>query len=128
MVEKVEPLDPEQPYPSLITGKRACPPEDCGGVHGYLRLLEDLADPRHEEHLELREWAGAGHPSTSTSGRSAATSGAWSAAPRPDARASRAETAPLHPGLISSSLRPPGRSRRPLLRDRQPSCAAPWRV
>jgi hypothetical protein len=60
VVEKVEPLDPEQPYPALITGKRACPPEDCGGVYGYLRLLEILADPRHEEHVELREWAGKG--------------------------------------------------------------------
>lgn len=58
VVEKMEPLDPEQPYPSLITGKRACPPEDCGGVHGYLRLLEVLADPAHEEHAELREWSG----------------------------------------------------------------------
>ncbi|MGH6920708.1 MAG: plasmid pRiA4b ORF-3 family protein [Geminicoccaceae bacterium] len=58
VVEKVEPLDPEQPYPSLITGKRACPPEDCGGVHGYLRLLEVLADPTDEEHAELKEWAG----------------------------------------------------------------------
>jgi Plasmid pRiA4b ORF-3-like protein len=55
-VEKVEPLDPEQPYPSLITGKRACPPEDCGGIYGYLHLLEVLADPGHEEHAELSEW------------------------------------------------------------------------
>jgi hypothetical protein len=63
VVEKVEPLDPEQPYPSLVTGKRACPPEDCGGVYGYLRLLEILADPRHEEHAELSEWAGEGFDS-----------------------------------------------------------------
>jgi hypothetical protein len=42
----------------LIKGKRACPPEDCGGVYGYLRLLEVLADPADEEHAELREWAG----------------------------------------------------------------------
>jgi hypothetical protein len=58
VVEKVEPLDPELPYPALITGKRACPPEDCGGMPGYCRLLEVLADPAHEEHAELREWAG----------------------------------------------------------------------
>jgi len=56
VVEKVEPLDPEQEYPSLITGKRACPPEDCGGIYGYLHLLEVLADPSHEEHAELSEW------------------------------------------------------------------------
>jgi hypothetical protein len=58
VVEKVEPLDPEQPYPSLVTGKRACPPEDCGGVYGYLHLLEVLADPSDEEHAELSEWVG----------------------------------------------------------------------
>jgi hypothetical protein len=58
VVEKVEPLDAEQPCPALIKGERACPPEDCGGVYGYLRLLEVLADPADEEHAELREWAG----------------------------------------------------------------------
>jgi hypothetical protein len=58
VVEKVEPVDPEQPYPSLVTGKRACPPEDCGGVYGYLHLLEVLADPSDEEHAELSEWVG----------------------------------------------------------------------
>jgi len=63
VVEKALPLDPDQPYPALITGKRACPPEDCGGVHGYLRLLKILADPGHEEHAELSEWAGEGFDS-----------------------------------------------------------------
>ena len=57
-IEKIGPLDPQQQYPSLITGKRACPPEDCGGVPGYYRLLEVLADPSDEEHAELSEWAG----------------------------------------------------------------------
>lgn len=56
VVENVEPLDPAQPCPALITGKRACPPEDCGGIYGYLHLLEVLADPGHEEHAELSEW------------------------------------------------------------------------
>jgi len=58
IIEKVGPIDPEQQYPSLITGKRACPPEDCGGVPGYFRLLEVLADPSDEEHAELTEWVG----------------------------------------------------------------------
>lgn len=57
-IEKVLPLDPDRQYPSLITGKRACPPEDCGGVPGYYRLLDVLADPTDEEHAELKEWAG----------------------------------------------------------------------
>lgn len=43
-------------YPRCIEGERACPPEDCGGVPGYYRLLEILADPSDEEHDEMVEW------------------------------------------------------------------------
>jgi len=39
-------------------GKRACPPEDCGGIWGYANLLDALGDPRHEDHEELLEWLG----------------------------------------------------------------------
>lgn len=42
--------------PRCTSGARACPPEDCGGPHGYQRLLAALADPKHEEHAELIEW------------------------------------------------------------------------
>jgi hypothetical protein len=59
-IEKIQPLDPDQQHPSLIGGKRAGPPEDCGGPYGYLRLLEVLADPNDEEHAELTEWVGGG--------------------------------------------------------------------
>jgi hypothetical protein len=41
-------------------GARACPPEDCGGPGGYDRLLEVLADPKDEEHAEMKEWVGRG--------------------------------------------------------------------
>jgi hypothetical protein len=44
--------------PRLLAGAGACPPEDCGGPYGYADLLQALADPRHPEHRELREWAG----------------------------------------------------------------------
>jgi Plasmid pRiA4b ORF-3-like protein len=45
-------------YPRCVAGKRACPPEDCGGVWGYADFLEALADPKHERHDELLEWVG----------------------------------------------------------------------
>lgn len=41
-----------------VDGARACPPEDCGGIGGYARLLEILFDPTHEEFDESREWVG----------------------------------------------------------------------
>lgn len=55
-VEKV--LSPEEGkfYPTLITGRRACPPEDIGGIHGYMHLLEVLSDPEDEEYEEMTDW------------------------------------------------------------------------
>ncbi|MBW8332320.1 MAG: plasmid pRiA4b ORF-3 family protein [Prolixibacteraceae bacterium] len=50
--------DPKIKYPVCIEGERACPPEDCGGVHGYENVLEMLANPEHEEHEEMSVWVG----------------------------------------------------------------------
>ncbi len=47
-----------QKYPRCIDGAHACPPEDCGGVHGYCQMLEVLADPDDEEHESMLEWVG----------------------------------------------------------------------
>ena len=58
LVEKILPLDEGQRYPVCLTGKRACPPEDCGGVWGYARFLDALHDPEHPEHEEMRDWIG----------------------------------------------------------------------
>lgn len=44
--------------PWCAAGERACPPEDSGGPPGYAHLIAALRDPRHEEHQELRRWAG----------------------------------------------------------------------
>lgn len=42
--------------PRCIGGARACPPEDCGGIWGYMDILAALRDPSHESHEEIREW------------------------------------------------------------------------
>ncbi|SHO51704.1 UPF0149 family protein [Desulfopila aestuarii] len=57
-VEKTLPINEGKPYPVLIKGKRACPPEDCGGIWGYMEFLEAYSDPEHEEHASMQEWAG----------------------------------------------------------------------
>jgi hypothetical protein len=57
-VEKTLPPNESQQVPRCLTGKRNCPPEDCGGVWGYAELLDAIADPKHERHEELREWLG----------------------------------------------------------------------
>jgi hypothetical protein len=43
-------------YPICIRGERACPPEDCGGVSGYYRMIEILSNSEHPEHAEYVEW------------------------------------------------------------------------
>ena len=45
-------------YPWVLDGKRACPPDDVGGVSGYAHFLSVLANPRHPEHEEMLEWCG----------------------------------------------------------------------
>ena len=58
LVEEV--LVPEEPIvaPSCLAGKRAGPPDDCGGPLGYKHLLKALKDRRHPEHRDLKEWVG----------------------------------------------------------------------
>jgi len=43
-------------YPVCIQGERACPPEDCGGVPGYERMIEILANLDHPERIAYNEW------------------------------------------------------------------------
>ncbi|GDY23606.1 hypothetical protein LBMAG56_49530 [Verrucomicrobiota bacterium] len=58
VVEKVLPPDPLLKQPLCIAGANACPPEDCGGISGYYRLVDILADPKDPEYEETREWLG----------------------------------------------------------------------
>ena len=55
-LEKILPFDSSIKLPVCLTGKRACPPEDCGGVWGYHDLLEILADKSHPDYEDTMEW------------------------------------------------------------------------
>ena len=39
-------------------GQGACPPDDCGDIHGYYGMLKSLQDPNDPENEEWREWLG----------------------------------------------------------------------
>ncbi|MHA1602399.1 MAG: plasmid pRiA4b ORF-3 family protein [Promethearchaeota archaeon] len=45
-------------YPICIKGKRATPPEDCGGVYGYEDISQALKSLNDTDNAELLEWVG----------------------------------------------------------------------
>ena len=58
LLEKILPDDGKTVLPVCIKGKRACPPEDCGGIWGYEELLETISDAKHPDHEDMLEWLG----------------------------------------------------------------------
>lgn len=58
LLEKVLPPEPGVEYPRATDGKRACPPEDVGGIWGYASFLEAIGDVKHREHAEMLKWVG----------------------------------------------------------------------
>ena len=56
--ERVVEPEPKVRYPRCAEGARACPPEDCGGVWGYADFLKAIADPKHPDHQDMKEWIG----------------------------------------------------------------------
>ena len=57
-VEKIYSPTEDTMTPYCIEGQRACPPEDCGSVPGYYRILAVLKKATTEEDKELLEWVG----------------------------------------------------------------------
>lgn len=57
-VEKILPAGEGPSIPTVVTGRRACPPEDVGGIYGFMHMLEIVNDPEDEEYEEMTEWLG----------------------------------------------------------------------
>lgn len=58
VVEHVLDAEPSTFYPRCTGGRRACPPEDVGGVWGYDEFLDAIRSEDHPEHESYRAWAG----------------------------------------------------------------------
>ena len=55
-LEKILKPETGKCYPVCTEAIGACPPEDCGGVPGYMLFLEAIRDPKHPNHKEMLEW------------------------------------------------------------------------
>jgi hypothetical protein len=56
--EGLVPAEQGAKYPRCIEGKRACPPDDCGGAPGFENFLFVMADRKHPDHRDLKDWYG----------------------------------------------------------------------
>lgn len=57
-VEKVFEAEESVFYPTCIDGAMACPPEDCGSIPGYYRIIEIMNGKKDDEYEEMVEWLG----------------------------------------------------------------------
>lgn len=55
-VQTIEDEIPGTKFPLCLDGERRCPPEDCGGVHGFSELLKALNDKKHPEYADYKRW------------------------------------------------------------------------
>jgi len=62
LVEAILPIEKGAQYPVCLEGKRACPPEDVGGMWGYEDFLKVIANPKDPEYDEMIEWIGSFDP------------------------------------------------------------------
>ena len=57
-IESVGDGEADTEYPAFVDGERRAPPEDVGGVMGFMGFLEAVLDPLHAEHDEMVTWYG----------------------------------------------------------------------
>jgi hypothetical protein len=58
VLEKTLEPEPKVKYLRCVEGERACPPEDVGGIWGYVEFLEAITDAEHDSHEDMLEWVG----------------------------------------------------------------------
>ncbi len=63
LVEKIEENPKKLDHPVCLKGKRACPPEDCGGMYGYKILVDSISGNEQDEDVddEYREYLLSNH-------------------------------------------------------------------
>jgi hypothetical protein len=60
LVRVLEDYDGDSPY--LLEAVGQTPPEDVGGVGGFIEFREIMLDPGHEEYEDTKAWAGYWRP------------------------------------------------------------------
>jgi Plasmid pRiA4b ORF-3-like protein len=58
VLEKTLEPEPNVAFPRCVDGARACPPEDVGGIWGYVDFLEAIRDRKHDSHDDMVSWIG----------------------------------------------------------------------
>ena len=58
LLEKFLKPDPDVKYPVCTDGAMKCPPEDVGGMGGYMRMLKVLRNPNNREYESFINWLG----------------------------------------------------------------------
>ena len=59
IIERIFKPEEGKEYPVCIGGERSCPPEDCGGIHGYHDLMMIRRNKKHPEYKAMiKEWLG----------------------------------------------------------------------
>jgi hypothetical protein len=48
--------DADAPTARCLAGRRATPPEDCGGIWQYQQMMDVGFDPNHPEFGDAQEW------------------------------------------------------------------------
>ena len=56
LLERILPYNDKTILPHCVKGKRACPPEDVGGVWGYEEFLDAINDSSHPDHEDMLDW------------------------------------------------------------------------